>query len=56
MRRKEGGRLMDKRRKDGTYPFEYTPSHSTDVRKTFERVKSEGQQEPPRVARLVRKP
>ena len=26
---------MDPRRKDGTFPFEYTNSASTDIRKTF---------------------
>ena len=31
-------RLFDPRRKDGTYPFEMTPSLETDVRATWDRL------------------
>jgi hypothetical protein len=36
-------RLIDPRRKDGTFPFVYVPAAATDVRKTFERVRAEQQ-------------
>ena len=35
--------LLDPRRKDGSFPFEYRNSASTDVRETFERIRREQQ-------------
>jgi len=31
-------RLLDAKR-DGVYPFSYTPSHATDIRQTFNRIR-----------------
>ena len=31
-------RLLDAKR-DGVYPFSYTPSHATDIKRTFERIR-----------------
>lgn len=38
-------RLLAPQKKDGTFDFTYTPSHSTDVRKTFERIRAEQDQQ-----------
>lgn len=36
-------RLLDKRRADGTFPFEYRSSAATDLRETFERIRKQQQ-------------
>ena len=40
--------LVDPRRKDGTFPFEYRNSASTDIRETFKRIREQqaAQQQP----------
>lgn len=50
-------RLMTPQRKDGSFDFAYTPSHSTNVRKTFERIRAEqsAQQQVRNVTPIVRK-
>lgn len=46
-------RLFDPRRKDGTFPFEWTRPEATDIRKTFERVRAQQQPQPKRDTRPV---
>lgn len=36
-------RLLDKRRADGSYPFEYRSSAATDLRETFRRIREQQQ-------------
>lgn len=32
-------RLLDKQRRDGSFPFDYRNAASTDIRRTFDRVR-----------------
>lgn len=41
---KGSGRLATPARKGQAFEFKYTPSHSTDIRKTFERARAEQDQ------------
>lgn len=48
-------RLMDKKNKDGKFPFEYVPAHATDVRATIERAKRRQADAPKQVVKLQRR-
>lgn len=41
--------LLDKKRPDGTYPFQWRGSVDTDVAETFKRVRQEQQTQQPNV-------
>lgn len=48
------GRLLDKRRPDGSYPFEYRNSSQTDIRVTWAKAKARMEEEKSRTEQIVR--
>lgn len=48
------GRLMDKRRKDGSFPFKWVPAIETNVAETIRRAREEQARKPQPIARIGR--
>jgi hypothetical protein len=49
------GRLLDKRRPDGSYPFEYRDSANTDITRTWAKARQRMEEEKAKRDQIIRR-